>query len=729
MSPRRASMRGTIDLLRRWAVVSGRDAVATTRESLLSLEARAGAALFFVLAILGWASAGSWFLGGPEEEDALLALVRPWGGPTLILWRGVLLFLHLALGVVWGLAVKNAWSLIGRVWPRVESRRFRSGLVGGVTVVLAAVGHGLWLCRDAVRHPALYPGFFGSSGVWGDLSGESAAGAALVTLAARGYVGLLIALALAAVLWRLKDWFLGFSRPTRLAIGVLGSAAGVFGLGLWGVSRAQEERNAGPNVVFLSVEGLRSDVFGSEAPWPEMPRLREWARQGQVWTRCVPAISARGPALTTILTGLSPLSHGVRHDYPAAHDVAPPPPGDLGPMPETLPDLFRRRGARTAVVSAAGGEFFDRHKALFDIRRVPRGGAGPLLRRRILERSLHLLPYLSGPGGRRWFSVLRGSPALADPMVLAGETVGVLRRVRFQQRFFLWVHFANPEFAVASPTAAARLRSAKASGEGTVFSEENNARRRYAANGAALDEAFGEIENALRRWGLADTTTVALWSPFAAGLSESETREGHALTGGTLFLAPFVVRPPARSSGVRRETPVRAVDVPSTLASLAGLSPPEGWEGVALDPSSSWPVDERTVVYAESVSRATPGAPITGASEGMPPLVDLLIEDRDAPGFWRVDPAWDDLLLARRDRMILWGSERLIYRPGPDRVRFDFDRLGEPGTSPSPDLSRELKEVFYRYLAREAGWRPQNDYWIPEAFLREVPKREGRRAP
>jgi hypothetical protein len=83
--------------------------------------------------------------------------------------------------------------------------------------------------------------------------------------------------------------------------------------------------------------------------------------------------------------------------------------------------------------------------------------------------------------------------------------------------------------------------------------------------------------------------------------------------------------------------------------------------------------------------------------------------------------------------MIQMGTERLVYRPLADRVVFEYYRLGPDG-APGPDeagtavgaaRAKELKEVFYRYLARETGGRPQNEYWIPEALLRRSPPAKG----
>jgi len=721
-------------LIRQWAIVSGRDAVATTRASLVSVEARVGAAIFVVLAA---GAAGRVPAGAPADPGLpveILNVARGWYAGRLWGWALFLIVAHAVVGAGWGLVVKNAWGLVGRLWPRGAATRLRTGLVAAITGALVLLAHGLLLWRDAGRHPALYEALrpIGAGiGIWLWVSVSLAP--RLVSAGALLFAGVLAGAALAFVAWRLRDWFWGFSRPTRMAIGVLGGAALLFGTGLWGVRRAQWERNAGPNVFLVTVDGLRTtDVRAAVAP-----RLAAWASEGQVWARCVPAVDARTPALTTALSGLSPLTHGVRHDFPSRAEWTPPPDGDLGPAPDTLTDFFRRKGARVVALSGAGGEFFERHGEAFDERRAPGGDGASLLRRRAMERSRHLLPYVSGRWGRALFPGLRGAPALADPALLAADARRFLRRARFRSRFFLWVHFADPTGPVASPTAARRLAKAGRGsfrpgplGEGAAGDSSDGEKRLalvQTANLAALDRAFGSLLDALDRHRLRANTTVALWSPRASPLTEAEASAARALRGGPLFAAPFVFQSPGAAHGVWRESAVRAVDVPATLVSAGGGSVPDEWEGVSLLRGLGLPADERGIVYTETVSpeprRFVP------KSDAPPALADLLIEDRDAPGEWRIDPAWEDALIARRARLLQWGAERLIYRPTPERVVFEYYRLGPDGT-PGPEESatpagaarvRELKEVFYRYLAREAGSRPQNEYWIPEALLRHEP--------
>ncbi|MBK8575733.1 MAG: hypothetical protein IPN90_08665 [Elusimicrobia bacterium] len=111
-------------------------------------------------------------------------------------------------------------------------------------------------------------------------------------------------------------------------------------------------------------------------------------------------------------------------------------------------------------------------------------------------------------------------------------------------------------------------------------------------------------------------------------------------------------------------------------------------------------------------------------------MVRLLVEDRDSPWHFRLDPAWEDPVLLFRDRAMQIGDERLVYHPGETGVSFEYFNLTEdPRAQKNQATTRagkarvkDLREIFYRHLSRESGWRPQNDYWIPEAFLREEAK-------
>lgn len=715
-----------VDLLRRWVLASGRDVIATTRDSFMSIEGRVGVSVFVALWALGRGEAGVWNVWGRELGGEILPMVRTWYVGGMVLFQTLLLGAHIVVGVLWGVIVKNAWGLAGGVWPKTRAERFQPWVVGFITGGLILLMHTALLLRDLACHPALYQELFqdrgGCAGWVQRVSLYTLSGwAGTVVLLC---VGMVAGGALVRMSQRLGVWFLEFSRPTRVAIGVLGGALALFACGIRCVMWTQTERNDGPNLLLISVDGLRGDggALEKEKGTAALSRL---IRRAVVKGRLVPPSVDFTPTLATALTGRSPLSHGIRHDFPAEQDLA----GDL----HSLPALLRANGWQTTLLADGPGNFLDRMGDAFDQAHVASSALFTRLTRRQLERSPHLLPYLSGRVGR-WFPPLRGSPFLADPALLAREAVSALDDLQGESKFFLWVHFSslNPVSAVSSPRGAARLAREHGTfyrrpGDGLTDraltdAEWNIVRRIYDENRVDLLGALEVLLKAVADKRMDGNTVVILWSPRATLLSDGEEGEARFLKGPAFFDVPFLAAPvPARAGGRRFLDLGRAVDVAPTAARLLGVPIPTEWEGSPL--TDGFPEGEAGIIYSET------STPFVRENRGArtPPLVQLLEEDRDSPGHLRLDPAWEDPVLLFRDRAIQMGDDRLVYHPGATEVSFEYVKLnGDPKSLKNPAAVRamkarakDLREIFYRFLSRESGWRPQNDYWIPEAFLRE----------
>ncbi len=767
-------------ILGAWLESSGRDVYASTRASVRSPEARTGMAVFAALWLAGLIQAGPW-PAAEVGEQSLLVLARSsvgfaWGAQAL------LLLLHVAMGGMWGVALQNAWSLTGDIWRPSRLTGRAPWVRRAITVLVICLFHAAVLLRDLARHPALYQETFYARGVLPRLFQEFGSlhhpAWVRVPLALGLVLGLFLALLNLARRW--GQWWLKVSRPARVAIGVLGLFLLSSAAGVWGVRRWQREGNAGPNLVVLAVEGLRGESLGGNVRSlnPEAPTLERLRRRGRSFRQCVPPAADPGAILMTFLTGTPPLLHGYRHPYPAA--------ADLRLSPESLPEILRASDYRTVAIADAGGDPLSRLADGFDECRAPLRTARRELFRRSLERSVHLLPYVSGRWGRALFPVLRGTPALADPDLLAGEAESRLRGLRFHRRFFLlvyWTALADPRL-LAGPAAWNALEQRGESAlffPGKALRPQDGARERalYRSSLSAMDAAVGRVLTSLRELGLEENTLVALWSPRAAALAPSEAEAAESLDGPVFFDAPFaLVKPNLRSGARRMAETIRTHDLAPTLLRELGIAP-RSMDGRPVFESAAG--DEASLLYAESSGWGDSPFPLL-------PRDRLLVEDRDAPGRLTLDPAALDAVLIGKKRMIQWGDERLLYVPTLDGVKFKYYRIsGSAGsaalppqvsgalrrTAPSdkpgrplaaaapsvassvsdrsvgapeagatvpalpksvgphgPDLAevrawaprvRELKEIFYRYLARESGWRPQNEYWLPEAFLREEP--------
>jgi hypothetical protein len=239
-----------------------------------------------------------------------------------------------------------------------------------------------------------------------------------------------------------------------------------------------------------------------------------------------------------------------------------------------------------------------------------------------------------------------------------------------------------------------------------------------------VDRGVDGILRALEDLDLDDRTWVFVWSPFASP-------DGRDPASASRFSAPFVVAGPVGRPAPRWvRAPVRDVDVAPTVLSALGLIPSESMEGISLleaDPDT--PAFAARGVYAESDLWMTPD------DNPLPPEVrprfgpasSWLEEDPEAPGRLRIRPSAEDALLAIRHRLFQTGNVRIVYRPGRFRVVFQYyDLLADPGaardlagTREGQERVRDMKEAFFQELRRETGWRPQNDYWIPEALMRD----------
>ena len=105
-----------------------------------------------------------------------------------------------------------------------------------------------------------------------------------------------------------------------------------------GVATARSRR---PNILLITVESLRSDRLGCYAPGVKAtPSIDALAGRGVRFERAYAASPSTVPSVATILTGLYPVHHGLRHDLG----------GRMGDDVPTLAATLARKGYRTGAV-------------------------------------------------------------------------------------------------------------------------------------------------------------------------------------------------------------------------------------------------------------------------------------------------------------------------------------------------------------------------------------------
>jgi choline-sulfatase len=309
---------------------------------------------------------------------------------------------------------------------------------------------------------------------------------------------------------------------------------------------------ARPNVLLITIDTLRADRLGCygdrDAATPVLDAL---AARGVRFPDAVAHVPLTLPSHATILTGVTPLKHGVRDNAGFV----------LGPSLRTLAEQFRAAGFDTAAFVSG----FPVHHRFglgrgFDVYddRFPRGEdpARP--------------PYVERRGDQTVAAAIAWLARRPDPGT---------------RPFFIWLHLFDPHAPYDPPEPFKSRFSA----------------RPYDGEVAFADVQIGVLLGRLQQAGLRDQTLILATSDHGEGLGEhGEPTHGLFIYDSTIRV-PLILAGPGVSSGRVVAPLARGIDIAPTLLDLARLPPLPGAEGRSL--KATWgerkAVDESA--YVESL--------------------------------------------------------------------------------------------------------------------------------
>jgi arylsulfatase A-like enzyme/Flp pilus assembly protein TadD len=272
-------------------------------------------------------------------------------------------------------------------------------------------------------------------------------------------------------------------------------------------------------VLLLSIDTLRADHVGCYgASNAHTPNLDAIAAQGVRFEVALSPVPLTLPAHASLLTGLEPPAHGVRHN--SIHR--------LGAELPTLAERMRDAGYATAAFV----------------------GAVVLDRRFGLDRGFDV--YDDHTSGRVSASTGYGERT-ADEVVEA--TLAWLEAA--PDRFFLWVHFYDPHMGYEPPA-----------GFASAFASDP-----YAGEIAFVDAEIGRLLRAIRaRWGEQKLLVVA-----TSDHGESLGEHGEATHSYTIYEAtqriPLLLSGPGLRAGGVAPGPASLLDVAPAILSWVGAQP------------------------------------------------------------------------------------------------------------------------------------------------------------
>jgi arylsulfatase A-like enzyme/thioredoxin-like negative regulator of GroEL len=301
-------------------------------------------------------------------------------------------------------------------------------------------------------------------------------------------------------------------------------------------------------VLLVTIDTLRADHVGCYgASRAHTPHLDALAAEGVRFATAVSPAPLTLPAHASLMTGLDPPAHGVRHNSIHRLDAGIP----------TLAASMRDGGYATAAVV----------------------GALVLDRRFGLARGF-------GAYDDRMGDRMSGSVGYAERTADRVVDAGLAWARAAPPRFFLWIHFYDPHTSYDPPP-----------GFASAFSSH-----RYAGEIAFADAQLGRLLAGIREhWG-AEGLLVLATSDHGESLAEhGELTHSYTIYEATQRI-PLLMSGPGLPRGRVVEAPVRLIDVAPTLLALAGAKPLVGAGGEDLRPLIRGSEREPRVAYMETLA-------------------------------------------------------------------------------------------------------------------------------
>jgi choline-sulfatase len=315
-----------------------------------------------------------------------------------------------------------------------------------------------------------------------------------------------------------------------------------------------------PSVLLVTIDTLRADGVSSYGqPAASTPVLDALAARGVRFATAVAPVPLTAPSHASILTGLTPVRHGVRDN---GGYVLP----DETPI---LSEAFRAAGYETAAFVSGF----------------------PLVRRFGFARGFGVfedhLPHGNDP--RRPPYVERTADRTTDAVLrwLDERKAVAVRSAATLAPFFAWLHYYDPHAPYEPPEPFA-----------TRFGS-----RLYYGEAAFVDSQLGRILSKLDEQGLTSETLVLVTADHGESLGEhGEESHGIFVYDSTLRI-PWIMAGPGVPRGRVPTTVARAVDIAPTLLDYASLLKPEtAMDGRSLRQAASGRRMPDAPTYAESLS-------------------------------------------------------------------------------------------------------------------------------
>jgi arylsulfatase A-like enzyme/glycosyltransferase involved in cell wall biosynthesis len=446
--------------------------------------------------------------------------------------------------------------------------------------------------------------------------------------------------------------------------------------------RVQHAADAPPNILMIGSDTLRADRLGAFGYRRVLtPNIDQLGEAGALFTQCYVPCARTAPSLISMLTGTWPHTHGIRDNF--ARD------DETQLRQAALPGLLKEAGYRTAVLSdwcgadmgkfSFGFEHVDLPQDQWNLKYLIRQGPKDL--RLYVSLFTHnrlgrlLLPELYYLGGVPLTRQM-GNRARRLVSRLAEDTQPFFLNVfystthpPFASEWPWYTRYADPAYTGESKFAMARLTDPfeiiRRQGAPKEEFDLDQIVDLYDGCVAEFDDEVGKMLAHLDTCGLTDNTLVVVYSDHGMEFFEHDTwGQGNSAVGEASPRIPLVIRDPRLPARGSVEHIVRSIDIAPTLLERAGIPVPDSMDGTSL---AGCLVEATACPELDAFNETGIWiADIPGLPDGhlrYPNLLELLEVPNRESGTLAIKPAYNERILAAKDRMIRSGRWKLVSQP------------------------------------------------------------------
>jgi len=371
-----------------------------------------------------------------------------------------------------------------------------------------------------------------------------------------------------------------FIKPRSIMIGLVGVVAALFLSAILisfhdpfaPVDREQQLDLQVAPVILVTIDTLRADhVSCSESSVASTPNIGRLCRDGVNFTNAFSPAPWTLPAISSVLTGASPLVHLAITPRSVVPNEIP-----------TVAERLHRVGYETAAIVC------NQH----------------LAKARNLARGFDDYEFFPKRGTTPSLGVALMRKLYPDTPVFEASTVGLTDLAisyissRRSAGFFLWLHYLDPHQPysppgrlISNPKPPPRigrsfwqLKEVRTGNFVPDMEERAWIRKLYALEVEYVDENLGRLLDALERAGLYHDALIILASDHGEEFWEHGGYEhGHSLYN-ELLRVPLIVKPPFSMTAHTVDAVVSTESVMSTILDFCGLEGGAQWRGASLRP-------------------------------------------------------------------------------------------------------------------------------------------------